>query len=509
MALSAQRKSTAGPIVPHTVKGRLNAARRPQRWLLAFLVALAVAGAAIEPARATELAAPNAAIALGRSIVTLAGPWKFRIGDDPRWADPGFDDSGWETVDLAAAPGAHDADVGLTGYVPGWMARGHAGYYGYAWYRLRVSVTGPPGDRLAIAGPLYVDSAYQLFLDGRLLGGVGDFSGSEPLVFSRRPQMFPLPHPDGERSVVIAIRTWMGRGTAGGSDAGGIHIAPALGEEGAVAALEEHRWLEIFEGYVVDAVEPLALLLLALMAWSVARVRLAQARVDSPAGARADSRPDSRTESVKYRWLILALVLTAAVRANQPFFFWTHLENLWTFDVVRSLVLTPLGMGAWMMAWHSWFGLRRPQWLPIFVFALTGVYLAAQLLTRPWSAPHLPHALVTGSLAVATWVRWVFALVLGLILVLGIRQRANQDAPDRWLAGIAILLVAAALFAQELSVLGVQGIWFPFGVGVSRTQYVLAALIPPLFVLLLRRLTHRCGLTAPSLTAGSSGGKSS
>src|SRR5204862_7953642 len=127
-----------------------------------------------------------------------------------------------------------------------------------------------------------------------------------------------------EQSVVIAIRTWMGRGTAGGKDAGGIHIAPALGEEGAVAALEEHRWLEIFEGYVVDAVEPLALLLLALMAWSVARAE--------HTNARADPQLDPRTDTIKYLWLILALVLTAAVRANQPLFFWTHLENLWTYD---------------------------------------------------------------------------------------------------------------------------------------------------------------------------------
>ncbi len=72
----------------------------------------------MEPARAAESATSNAAIAVGRSLVTLTGPWKFRIGDDPRWAEPGFDDSGWETVDLAAAPGAHDADAGLTGYVP-------------------------------------------------------------------------------------------------------------------------------------------------------------------------------------------------------------------------------------------------------------------------------------------------------------------------------------------------------------------------------------------------------
>lgn len=80
---------------------------------------------------------------LGQSVVTLNGPWRFHTGDAPAWADPAFDDSGWESVDLTAPPGAHDPDVGLSGYVPGWSARGHAGYKGYAWYRLRFSVTAP------------------------------------------------------------------------------------------------------------------------------------------------------------------------------------------------------------------------------------------------------------------------------------------------------------------------------------------------------------------------------
>jgi hypothetical protein len=447
--------------------------------LLAGRAAGAVAPAAVAaagPAEAAHAAAAGMSIDLGRAIVPLNGPWRFHLGDDPRWAAPEFDDSGWETVDLTPAPGAHDDDVGLTGYVPGWMARGHAGYFGYAWYRLRVSARAARGDRLAIAGPLYVDSVYQLFLDGRLLGGIGDFSGARPLVFSRRPQRFLLPRGEGtgatEIAGVVAIRAWMGRGAATGApDAGGIHIAPSLGEAEAVAAHNEHQWLEIFSGYLVDAVEPLAFLLLALMAWSVM--------------------PLDRAGAAAYRWLILALLLTAAVRANQPFFFWTHIETLQVFDVVRNLLLTPLVMGTWMMAWHAWFRLRRPAWLPALVVALTLLYLAAQLFTRAWMSPHLPHPVVAGSALLATGVRLAFVLVLALIAVLGLRQGGQ----DRWLALAAILLVAVALFAQEATFLHIKGIWFPFGVGVSRTEYALAALDLPLFALLLRRL-HRCAQPA-------------
>jgi hypothetical protein len=67
-------------------------------------------------------------IVLGQSIVTLNGPWKFHIGDNSRWADPGFDDSQWETVDFAAGPGSVDPATGAAGYSPGWTAKGHPVY---------------------------------------------------------------------------------------------------------------------------------------------------------------------------------------------------------------------------------------------------------------------------------------------------------------------------------------------------------------------------------------------
>ena len=63
-------------------------------------------------------------------VVQLNGPWKFHVGDNAKWAAPDFDDSNWETVDLTPPAGAHDSDVGLSGYVPGWAARGHPGYTG-------------------------------------------------------------------------------------------------------------------------------------------------------------------------------------------------------------------------------------------------------------------------------------------------------------------------------------------------------------------------------------------
>ncbi|WP_146171605.1 hypothetical protein [Luteibacter sp. OK325] len=129
--------------------------------------------------------APSSHIVLGHSTVPLNGPWRFQVGDDHRWSSPDFDDSSWETVDLTPAPGAHDGDVGLPGYVPGWSRRGHAGYTGYAWYRMKVSVDSDTDTPLALAGPTLVDSTYQLYVDGKLLGGPGLFTGTVAFM-SRR-----------------------------------------------------------------------------------------------------------------------------------------------------------------------------------------------------------------------------------------------------------------------------------------------------------------------------------
>ena len=72
-------------------------------------------------------------VALGQSVIALKGPWKFHVGDDPRWADPSYDDSQWETVDLTPTPQTTVSGVPIPGFVAGWEARGHPGYAGYAW----------------------------------------------------------------------------------------------------------------------------------------------------------------------------------------------------------------------------------------------------------------------------------------------------------------------------------------------------------------------------------------
>ncbi len=69
-------------------------------------------------------------VTLGQSVVALYGPWKFHIGDNPKWADPNFDDSDWETVDSdahSANYASRGADSGLCLRVGGAWAPGVCG----------------------------------------------------------------------------------------------------------------------------------------------------------------------------------------------------------------------------------------------------------------------------------------------------------------------------------------------------------------------------------------------
>src|SRR5512143_2487394 len=112
---------------------------RPQRKLIVGIVLATLLTLAIVIADLASGGRPDPPT-LRAAATLLDGSWRFRTGDDPHWADAKTDDSGWETIDMTALPGSHDGDVGLPDYVGGWIAHGHPGYHGYAWYRRVVAV---------------------------------------------------------------------------------------------------------------------------------------------------------------------------------------------------------------------------------------------------------------------------------------------------------------------------------------------------------------------------------
>jgi len=433
------------------------------RWS-GYLASLCLLTALVIPSgHAVAGPAPGANVVLGHSTVPLNGPWRFHVGDDDRWSSPDFDDSGWETVDLTPAAGAHDGDVGLPGYVAGWSQRGHAHYTGYAWYRIKVTVDSDKGTALALAGPTLVDSTYQLYVNGKLAGGPGVFSQTPPTVFAAKPSVFALPTSptDQTQTYVIAFRVWLDPLEAG-EESGGMHVAPVIGAADAIHQLHQTQWLQTFKGYVLDAVEPLAFALPAIMVVGLIA---------------------SRTGD-NYRWLVVALIVLALLRLNQVLFFWTPYLSLRGYDIAVTVLLRPLVLAAWTLAWRDWFRLDRPRWLGYAIGALTVIYVAIACLGRPWFAPEATHGLKAMTSIVIQGLRLVFAAIYLGVIGLGV---ARSPKPSTWLAALAAILVGIGLFATELSALGIPGIWFPYGTGVSRSQYAYAIFIAMLFVMILMR----------------------
>jgi hypothetical protein len=450
------------------------------RWSGHLVSLCLLAALAIGSAHAVVSPPPGATVTLGHSTVPLNGPWRFHIGDNDRWSSPDYDDSGWETVDLTPAAGAHDGDVGLPGYVAGWSQRGHAHYTGYAWYRMKIAVDSDKGTALALAGPTLVDSTYQLYVDGKLVGGPGVFSQTPPTVLATKPTVFLLPtSPSAQtQTYIIAFRVWLDPLEAG-EESGGMHVAPVIGAEDAIRQLHETQWLQTFKGYVVDAVEPLAFALLAIMV----------------VGLMASGADDS------YRWLIAALIFLALLRVNQVLFFWTPYLSLRGYDIAVTVLLRPLVLAAWTLAWRDWFRLNMHPWFGRAVGALTVAYVAFACLGRPWFAPEATHELKAFAGMAIEGLRLVFAALYLWIMGLGVTRSAK---PSSWLAALAATLVGIGLFATELSAVGVPGIWFPYGTGVSRSQYAYAMFIALLFALILIRFVGYARRKVPGDSASTS-----
>ena len=448
----------------------------PMRRLcfLPLLLALIVVHA---PAQSTAHEADVMHIKLGQSMVALTGPWKFRIGDNPAWANPQLDDSGWETVDLTPEAGAFDPNAGLSGYVPGWTAKGHPGYWGYAWYRIRVQVSARPGQKIAVNGPSDLDDGYQFFADGRLLGSFGKFpaDGRPPVTYNSQPKMFLLPADwNGDSNSptsgaaptirVLAFRVWMNPYTLTfESDPGGFHVAPSLGEESAVRAHYQLAWLELLRSTASYMFETALYLLLAIMAGSLILF--------------------DPSDPV-YRWLAATFLLSALGYVDVVLAALTQTEGIVQSSLIENAILFPLAVGAWIMVWWVWFRLRRPRWMPRAIVLLTLLYALSSAIGEDLFFTALPHTVSAAFHFISLCIRSIFLLMLVLIATWGIRQQGREG----WLALPAVLLFGVGEFWSELQTLHIRTRWFPFGISVTIAQIRGVVLVAAIFALLLRRL---------------------
>jgi hypothetical protein len=171
-------------------------------WLLALLCVSTIPIAAQSLAVSVPAAgsANNTALHRVHGTIDLDGPWRFQVGDDARWADPGFDDSAWPTVMLSRP-------MTEAGFEP---------YTGYGWYRLRLqpqqlaqfnNISGDAGLDLLVTG----DSVGQLgvYVNGTEAGHTRGMT-DQPAMYESQPLVVHLSHPSADGTIVLAVRSWAG-----------------------------------------------------------------------------------------------------------------------------------------------------------------------------------------------------------------------------------------------------------------------------------------------------------
>ena len=143
---------------------------------------------------------------------------------------------------------------------------------------------------------------------------------------------FALPSDAAGTPGVLAVRAYMRPSSGVSADGGGMHSAPILAPRPISDALHRVQWQRTIAGYIVDAIEPLAMFAL------IGLVLAYRSRSSHPG------------------FLILAsiaLALMASRRLNNAIVAWTDLQDLATYALLAKVMWVP-AVAAWTLAWNRW-----------------------------------------------------------------------------------------------------------------------------------------------------------
>ena len=406
-------------------------------------------------------------VVLGSSTADLTGPWKFHKGDNLEWAQPGYNDAGWSAMDLTPPAGSYDPFLGSSGFVPGWTALGDAGYAGYAWYRLKINVQYDPGlseGGLEIKMPDDVDDAYQVFVNGEMVGELGKFSRNGITTYLTLPRTFALPRGIKNGQVTIAIRVWMDPSTAlTNPDAGGLHEPPILGQAGPIERMLRLDWDAVNRSQLSRFLE-LAVLLLAI---TVAIILFWLERKEKA-----------------YLWLALvcggvALQTVVTLIGN-----YTAFVPASIFFLISDALLVPAVIALWIIFWAYWFHMGR---MPRMHKMVWGFALSLTITIAMMRAPLYGHVVPVHAAAFLSPLTVLLKLLLGGLLLWVAWEGMRKDHTGAWLAMPAVGLVIVSLYQQELLVLHLPMNFFPFGLAVGISQIAVVVSLVIITILLMRR----------------------
>jgi Stage II sporulation protein E (SpoIIE) len=402
-------------------------------------------------------------VQLGESSVVLSGPWRFQVGDNPAWADPGFNDSAWEEVSLAPKRVRTDPMFGGSVYIPGWTAKGHSGYYGYAWYRLRLEVVGPR-QGLALEMPLDYDDAYQVYCNGVLVGEAGRFTTSGVSATFSRLHVFPLPPPASDGRMLLAVRMYMRPDTAlTYPEVGGMHAPPILGLEQALRSAPRTAANVLLRIAMFDIPT-------LLLCFFVALIAVGFFLLDRSEGA--------------YLWLAAATLTLGLLSALDLTTYLASNLALNSAVLFETAALLPLSYLFWFFFWTSWFRLGRERGLrELGCAGAVMMALLSVLVSSPVYGSLVPVKAIFALRPLQNGVTSAFGLLLLWVAYRGIRRYGT----DGWLALGPIALLSISLFRYQLQSTGIPVNYFPHGIRI--TLYDITAVLSLLAtsILLLRR----------------------
>jgi hypothetical protein len=344
-------------------------------------------------------------------VASLDGLWRFHTGDNPAWADPAFDDSTWPLL-------RSNED---------WGQQGFPGYSGVAWYRWQVIVPAQHGP-LALLLPR-IFSNYQLYANGRLVGGCGQMPPHPearfciPALYDLPPEVF-----QGSGNATIALRVWQ-QVSWSSYIGGGPHGTSFLGSTPLLRA----RLQSLFDAHIHSTFEVYFITLLAALGALVSLGLFLYRRSER-----------------EYLWFGCMLLIEAL---SDAYYLYQGLHSVEVRSYYRySNLLSCLGDFA---AVAFYFNLLRGRRSWLLYAAVTGISLDAiadLLFSLPNARDHVPVPVVDafGLIVTLPFIAWILSLLL---------QRAKEKLVDARLLLAPVLLIYGNLILTGLAVTTNQFGW--------------------------------------------------
>lgn len=348
---------------------------------------------------------------VGRGVAPIDGLWQFREGDDPRWANPNFDDSGWESMHADSY----------------WGAQGHPSYAGFAWYRRHIDIVPTSGttDEYRILIPNAQD-AYEVYWNGVLAGSYGKMPPHASWYYNIFPRSFAL---RGASNGVLAIRIWKAPLDAfTPAESGGLFLPPLVGEPESVSLHEN----QILWGYVQGELFNYSLVLLRTFIAVLCVVLWTR----------------NRREQL-FVWLGIFTITPVAMDMLQQLFLIPF-----TYEVARAInqpLYVVSNVSLWfLLVWMLQLNEKRriTHWTKTLAWITLSAGIADGILASVWGSA-------------TPWMLWADGILCGLILVfeiypfvlIAVGLRGSLDE-SRWAVALTAFLLQGIHSIADMSALG-------------------------------------------------------